>query len=1068
MKTVDPAKLLSLVARAVLDSEGTLSLDALPASASALLALALAREKAGVVLWVCPGVDTLETLHQDMMTLAPAWKEKVAFFPPRDERGDDGWNRRDRSRRTDHEATGFRVDTLQRLSTAKPPDIVVTCVPALGQAVPSATTLKGHVLVLKSGEDVGDVDELRRSLIDRGYAMQDEVQDRGDLAVRGGLMDIWPATEDYPLRVEWVGATVESIRSFDPATQRSTGLKDRAELTPIRETEESATLMDHLGARAIIVWAEAPPLLYPLKTEWKVVHLGSAAVDIGAGARVDCDIQPCPSMVSTTDDPLLPDFMEEARRRLLDELGAHAKRGRRVWVYCDSTGSRDHVATLLGDSTIDLRVGVLSEGFSSDSLKLTILAESDLYARRKRLGRRYDPRGGTGRATFARPLDDLSEIQPGDYVVHVDHGIAKYLGLTEIDFNGQRQEVMTLEYADEMKLHVPAAHVHLLSRYVPVSRHRVRLHRLGGKRWNEERAGAEKAIEDMAASLLETQAARSLEQGFAFPADTAWQREFEASFPYVDTPDQTSAVSELKREMESPRIMDRLICGDAGYGKTEVAMRAAFKAVMAGRQVAVLVPTTVLAQQHFDSFRERMAAYPVRIEMASRFRSHGQLASTLRALAEGAVDIIIGTHSLLHPHVRFRELGLVIIDEEQRFGVAHKEYFKRMRASVDVLTLSATPIPRTLYMSMVGIRDMSLLQTPPRERQQVETVVTEWSNKTVREAILHELQREGQVFYVHNRVMTIDLMLERLAALVPEARIRIGHGQMPTGELAEIMKAFVDGEFDVLLCTVIIESGVDIPRANTILIDRADRFGIADLYQLRGRVGRSNRKGYAYLLLPAHGDVDSDVRRRIKAIKQYSEAGSSYRLALQDLELRGAGNLLGVQQSGYINAIGFGLYCQLLRRSVSMRKGERVAPPAEVSLRLDFLHFAGDTREPERCAFLPHDYVEDERHRIVVYRRMAEALHPRDVQALREELVDRFGPIPAPAERLLLVAELRVLAGVKGLSALETQNERVTMLRDGVYLKTGQVFPRLKSKSAGERLTELIHLVETVDRWSHH
>lgn len=758
--------------------------------------------------------------------------------------------------------------------------------------------------------------------------------------------------------------------------------------------------------------------------------------------------------------------MEQARSRLLQDLKTQAKSGRHVLLFCDSTGSRDHFAKLVGDSRIDIRVGLLSAGFTSVAANITIVAESDLYARQKRLGRRYDPRGDEPRAQRGKPLHDLTDIEPGDFVVHVDHGIGRYLGLFELEFDGVPQEVITLEYADEVKLHVPASHIHFLTRYVPVSKHKVRLHRLGSKRWNEERADAQKAIEDMASSLLETQAARSLEQGFSFPADTAWQRELEASFPYVDTPDQVRAIAEIKQEMESPKVMDRLICGDAGYGKTEVAMRAAFKVVMSEKQVAVLVPTTVLAQQHFDTFRERMAAYPVRIEMLSRFRTHGQQEKIFRDLKEGKVDIVIGTHALLRARIAFYDLGLVVIDEEQRFGVVHKEFLKHIRRTVDVLTLSATPIPRTLYMSMVGIRDMSLLQTPPRERLQVETVVTDWTEKTVREAIVHELNREGQVFYVHNRVLSIDLVKQKLHELVPQARIRVGHGQMPTTELAEIMKAFVNGEFDVLLCTTIIESGVDIPRANTILIDRADRFGIADLYQLRGRVGRSNRKGYAYLLMPVHGDVDSDVRRRIKAIKQYSESGSSFKLAMQDLELRGAGNLLGAAQSGHINAIGFGLYCQLLRRTVAVRKGEVPKGLVDVSIRLDFLHFAADPKEPDRCAYIPYEYVEDERHRIVLYRRMAEAGTVEDVRGLKAELEDRFGAVPSSVFRLLLVAELRVLAATRGLTSIETDEEKIVMMRSGDYLRAHGKFPRFEADTPTDRLTELIRLVTTADRWA--
>ena len=485
------------------------------------------------------------------------------------------------------------------------------------------------------------------------------------------------------------------------------------------------------------------------------------------------------------------------------------------------------------------------------------------------------------------------------------------------------------------------------------------------------------------------------------------------------------ALQDVKRDLESTQPMDRLVCGDAGYGKTEVAMRAAFKVVMEGRQVAVLVPTTVLAQQHFYTFSERMAAYPVRIEMHSRFCSREQRGQVLADLASGAVDIVIGTHGLLQPDVRFRDLGLVIIDEEQRFGVAHKERFKHLRRLVDVLTLTATPIPRTLYMGLLGVRDLSTIQTPPQERLPIETIVAENQDSVVRETILRELNREGQVFYLHNRVMTIDAVRERLARVVPEACVAVAHGQMATGQLSAIMQAFVRGDYDVLLCTTIIESGTDIPNANTILIDRADRFGMADLYQLRGRVGRARRKGYAYMLLPPRGAVDPTARKRIQAIAQYSGAGAGFKLAMRDLEIRGAGNLLGHEQSGHIATVGFALYCQLLKRTVAQLKGEPAPPIVDVDVRLDFLDLSTAGASGDSAAVIPVSYIEDERLRIALYRRIAETAVPEDVPALRREFKDRFGSVPPAVERLLLVAELRILAAARGRCAEGPLSARV-------------------------------------------
>jgi len=622
---------------------------------------------------------------------------------------------------------------------------------------------------------------------------------------------------------------------------------------------------------------------------------------------------------------------------------------------------------------------------------------------------------------------------------------------------------LTIEY-DGGKLHVPVAQAHLLSRYVGVSRRAARLHKLGGRRWKNEKLAAESAIADLAAAMLETQAQRSVLEGYVFPADTPWQREFESAFPYTETPDQQQVIAAVKRDMQSARPMDRLICGDAGYGKTEVAMRAAFKTIVAGKQTAMLVPTTVLAQQHFETFSDRMSAYPFRIEMLSRFRSAAQRADTIRGLADGTVDIVIGTHALLQPHIRFHDLGLVIIDEEQRFGVANKEQLKRLRSLVDVLTMTATPIPRTLYMSMTGARDMSLMQTPPRERMAIETIVTRNTEDLVREVVLREINREGQVFYLHNRVMTIDRVGKRLAGVVPEARLAIAHGQMPSSKLAEVMRNFADGKTDVLVCTTIIESGVDIPRANTILIDRADRFGIADLYQLRGRVGRSSQKAYAYLLLPRKGLVDHDARKRIAAVRKYSDLSAGFKLALRDLEIRGAGNLLGSEQSGYITAVGFGLYCQLLRNTIARLKGLPVPPVIDVDVLLDFINLSPVAAAADRGAAIPHDYVEDEGLRVATYRQLAEVSSLEDLARIEAELGDRFGPLPGPLRRLMKIAEVRVLAHGLRIRRVETRDGRVMLARGHDYIKTGPRFPRLEGKSVDAQLDSLCSIVRAVEK----
>ncbi|MCX6998358.1 MAG: transcription-repair coupling factor [Kiritimatiellaeota bacterium] len=714
-----------------------------------------------------------------------------------------------------------------------------------------------------------------------------------------------------------------------------------------------------------------------------------------------------------------------------------------------------------GTGPLHVHVCPLSGGFTVPARRWMAVTESDLYGFRKALPGRYELHGrrpGPARAPALR-VAEWTDLQPGELVVHVDHGIGKYLGLYEIEFQGRQQEVLAIEYAEKARLYVPVSQAHVLSRYVGLGRHRPEVHALGGRRWEREKSAAATATRDLAGQLLETQAARATLPGHAYAPDTPWQHEFEAAFPFQETPDQLAAIMAVKRDMESARPMDRLICGDVGYGKTEVAMRAAFKAVMDGRQVAMLVPTTILAQQHFETFAERFAAYPFSIEMLSRFRSRAQQAEVVRRLRAGGVDIVIGTHRLVQPDVAFKDLGLVIIDEEQRFGVAHKEQIKQLRQLVDVLTLTATPIPRTLYFSLTGARDLSTIQTPPRDRLPVETIVAPLSDELVRAAILREINRGGQVFYLHNRVRTIEHVRQSLRALVPEARIEAAHGQMPEGQLAGLMRRFVHGEFDVLLCTTIIESGMDIPAVNTILIEHADRFGLADLYQLRGRVGRYKHQAYAYLLLPRHGRLFDTARQRIGAIKQFGSLGAGFKLALRDLEIRGAGNLLGAEQSGHIVAVGFDLYCQLLKRSVAALKGEKPALLVEVETRLDFLDLSTAGAAGAGAAVLPHAYIEDENLRVRAYGDIAAASSAGDLNRLRASLRDRFGPLPPAAERLLKVAGLRILAAARGLQFIEVIGDKVMLRRGADWLQVDSRFPRLSSATPAAKLDELLRLV---------
>jgi transcription-repair coupling factor (superfamily II helicase) len=623
------------------------------------------------------------------------------------------------------------------------------------------------------------------------------------------------------------------------------------------------------------------------------------------------------------------------------------------------------------------------------------------------------------------------------------------------------------------KLYVPVSEAHLVSKYVGAGKANPPLNTLGGTRWAKAKEQTEKAVRDIAAEMLRIQAVRETQAGYACKPDTQWQREFESAFIYEETPDQITAIAETKADQERAKPMDRLICGDVGFGKTEVAIRAAFKTVMDGKQVAILVPTTVLAQQHFNNFRERMADYPIRVEVLSRYRTRREQDRVVKDLANGAVDIVIGTHRIVQEDIAFKELGLVVIDEEQRFGVQHKEKFKRLRTLVDVLTLSATPIPRTLYLALTGARDMSTIQTPPHDRLPVETIATAYDERVIRDAIQREMNRGGQVFFLHNRVTTIDTMLAKLKSLVPTARIVVGHGQMNADDLEEVMTQFVNGEADVLLSTTIIESGLDIPNANTIIIDRADRFGLSELYQLRGRVGRYKHQAYAYLLLPRHARLLTDVRKRISAMKQYASLGSGFKIAMRDLEIRGAGNLLGSEQSGHITAVGFELYCQLLKQSVGALKGEKVKPRVEVSVNLDFLEAGEVMREDVKResvkrdhvsrithhASLPHNYVTEPHHRIEIYRKLAQATDKPVLDALQKELRDRFGPLPPPVELLLAIGELKILASEKSVTAIEVEEDKLKVTRRGDYIQLSGKFPRLTKKEPKARLKEIKRLL---------
>jgi transcription-repair coupling factor (superfamily II helicase) len=988
---------------------GAVAISSLTGAADAFLALALTKGSR-LVLAATPGLPDADRLADDLHTLSAAIPSarniRVLEFPP-PLSGDVG-------------ALGTRLKTLAALRAwplSPYPCVLVVSSPALSSPVPT-----GAPPVISLGTDPVKFGDICEKLASFGYNRVPMVEQVGDFSVRGGIVDAWSPGEEFPIRAEFFGDDLESIRTFDAATQMSIERIDKTALLPAgskdnEQEDKQCSLLDLLPDGSTVLALEHNDYSLPVPRtvasemrpyQFTFVYTGDPAPRGVPTGKFQTS--PLPGFAELgADEAHHPELFDAARGRLERHLAAAKKRGDLVLAIDDLSGGFE-----LAPST----------GAAGEKALLVVAKSDRVFAKRKTHLR------NAALARGAR-LNDFDELDPGEYVVHVDYGVGRFIGSSEILVNGKRSEVFTIEYADGAKLHVPAAHAHLLSRYVGVKGEAVRLHRLDGKRWAKDKADAQKAVTDLAAALLETQARRELVPGFAYDIECDGMDAFEAAFPYEETPDQAAAIAAVKKDLAAQKPMDRLICGDAGYGKTEVAMRAAFIAAMNGKQTAVLAPTTVLAEQHFETFTSRFDGTPIRIESVSRFQSDATHKGTFQRLATGACDIVIGTHAILSSKIAFRDLGLIIIDEEQRFGVRHKEFLKRLRATADVLTLSATPIPRTLYLSMTGARDLSLIRTPPRERVAVETKVVRDSAATVRAAVGAELARGGQVFFLHNRVSTIGKAEKRLNETCPEARVVVAHGQMDARTLARKMRDFERGKFDVLLSTTIVESGIDIPRANTIIVDHAEMFGLADLYQLRGRVGRSSREGHAYFLLPAEGLVDSDARERLSALQRHGALGSGFNLAVRDLELRGAGNLLGSQQSGHIAAVGFGLYCQLLQRTIAMMKGEKVQDIVEVKLHLDFIDYSPASEDDASAAALPYSYVEEDVQRMSFMKRFAEATDEKVVVALASELRDRFGPLPPAAKRLVALAKLRVACAAAKISNIDAKDRRAVFYKVG-------------------------------------
>jgi transcription-repair coupling factor (superfamily II helicase) len=1019
----------------------------LPGSADAALVAALARRlPTRFLVVVADGVPLAERLLADLHTLLD--ETPVALYPPREGFGEV---------EPHVEVAGERVETLERLSRGEIRVLLTT-----PRALLERTRLPGALAELRIELRKGDVRrprELAEHLERIGFERVPMVEDVAQFSLRGGILDVYSFGMTDPVRMEFWGDEVVDLRHFELASQRSTREVDLAVVLPVDgQVREDATPGERLSVSALftpdtlLVYPTGTHLLPELQRTWdEAAHhidlarrrgedadsreelfespqaAGEALSRFGALRLVDPTAEK-PEVVFPFRSPETVDRdIKRLRRIVRDEIPSI--------ILCDNEGQAERLDELLNEdsrepSSAALVVGALGGGFmlppSDRERGLRILTDHEIFRRERRIrrARRYVSGG----------VDSLA-LKPGDYVVHLEHGVGIYRGIETIFVGQSTIEVAVVEYEGGDRLNVPLYRIDQLERYrsaddVSDDTPPPRLHKLGGKRWAQQRDRTQSAIHEMTLELLDLYARRKVASRPPHVPDTPWQRQLESSFLFEDTPDQRRATTEVKSDMESTRPMDRLLVGDVGYGKTEIAVRAAFKAVQSGRQVAVLVPTTILADQHARTFEERLADFPIRTAVMSRFQSQKEQAQTLTELAEKKVDIVIGTHRLLSSDVSFAELGLIIVDEEHRFGVKHKERLKQLKLETDVLTLTATPIPRTLHLSLAGLRDMTLMQTPPRDRSPVLTFVEPGDDDgLIDEGISRELDRGGQVFFVHNRIETIVAHADRVRRIVPRARVAVAHGQMRERELEDIMHRFVSGEVDVLVSTLIVESGLDVPNANTMFVNRADHLGLAQLYQLRGRVGRSHRRAYCYLLVP--DSVDPDAERRLQVLEHHTELGAGYKIALKDMEMRGAGNLLGAEQSGYVHSVGFDLYLRMLEETVQrLMRGDSAPKPQPADVSMDI------------PAYLPDDYLESQEAKLDVYKRLARFESAEAIEALRAELRDRFGALPAQAEAMLSMALLRVVGGSLGIEGILVRGEeaRITF-RDSAI-------PRMKGLSA--------------------
>lgn len=999
----------------------------------------------------------------------------------------------------DSDTQAERLAILSDLAKAPSPSghIIVATAESFTQFAPAPDRLKDNLLLLKTGQTT-DQQSLFEGLMASGYESVAKVAHSGQVARRGGILDIFAYNSGVPVRFEFFGNEIESIRTFDPDSQVSLGKLPEFSLSLVSYSgndkgsstqDHESCLMDYLEAGTVLVIDEIQTLdqIILESSEKNARFAQFAQVFLTSQPSFD-NTGPLAAFTSCGDgfhffnnDFLLDSgndefLLEKRRETFLKILGEWLRDGWKVTIFGNNEGELQRLQEILDEAQIAstaksnlprMCVAPVTHGFSFPSAQMAVLTDSEIFGRYQNV-RRIKRIERLNKLRKQTSILDFSELAEGDYVVHLSHGIGIYGGLQKMDVDGSEKEVICIIFADSAKLFVPLDQAFLITKYVGVGKRHPKLDNLGGARWEKARISAQRSVLDYAAKLLKIQAERQTVEGFSFGNDTKWQREFEDSFIYEETPDQEKAILESKRDMESKQPMDRLICGDVGFGKTEVAIRAIFKCAMEGKQSVMLAPTTVLSEQHFKTLKERFADYPIRIEALNRFKKPAEQKQIIAAVREGSVDVLIGTHRILSSDVEFKNLGLVVIDEEQRFGVKQKEKFKDRFRLVDMLTLSATPIPRTLYLSLAGVKDMSLIETPPVNRQSIETFIGAYDERIVKKAIEKELARGGQVYFLHNRVGNILHVRDRIKELVPHAKIDVGHGQMHEDELETVMYHFVSGKTDVLVSTTIIESGIDIPNANTIIIDRADRFGLADLYQLRGRVGRSSNKAFAYLLLPRHMLLQQNARKRVSSIKQYSQLGSGFKIAMRDLEIRGSGNILGTEQSGHISAIGFDLYCHLLKTTVARLRGE--APPIrqDVPVRIDF----AVTEENEKAAaysdkfsfnaWIPKKYVSETAERVTLYRRFAETLSSKDLENLTDEIRDRFGKSPPEINNLVALTHVKILSAECKLSELLIKEGKIIAKKSGDFIMLGNKFPRLNAVKTTDQVQEIISFLKSV------